>query len=500
MEALHEVTGEGPPVPEVATGHGPAPSGVPGRRALADVQSGYPALEGNDARANAQTPSGPKRRGLGRHVDATPGDTSHHRQRGWRAFVKQTQLESDSPDAMRAQRVQLDVHADVSGGGRAGHREAAADCPEGGGKAPREARIHSAQGPGKPEGAEIQKGTLLAQVHSGEEGVGGVAQVHHRGGENNLRRRHQRVHPRLAPEGKAPARNALFPLKGFQAHLAQLSLVSAEARTAHGVRNAFRCSRELGHGKGGRCHLGLARAKGAMPAPGGPYTEVRPRTGQLKTGGPASPPKASTMRLEDMKKVLQGLGPRSLKRLGGMRLSAVVLQESRRAKKRVGELKTRYPSAAARKLAQHLIEQKKQVAALVGGISGAFGLVGIPADWVAMAVLEVQLLVDIATAYEVRLEFARSRQELLDVLGTANGVGALGRAGPKVVGKLAQVLFERGGLASLGRAFPLVAAPVTSSVLNTRDIQVWGRGAAALRGFRPRLRRSAPPNPEEALC
>jgi hypothetical protein len=114
------------------------------------------------------------------------------------------------------------------------------------------------------------------------------------------------------------------------------------------------------------------------------------------------------MRLDDVKRVLQGLGPRSLKRLGSMRLSTVVLQESRRAKKRVSELKTRYPSAAARELAQHLIEQKKQVAALVGGISGAFGLVGIPADWVAMAVLEVQLLVDIATAYEVRLEFARS--------------------------------------------------------------------------------------------
>jgi hypothetical protein len=181
-------------------------------------------------------------------------------------------------------------------------------------------------------------------------------------------------------------------------------------------------------------------------------------------------------RLDDVKKVLRSLGPKGLKRLAGMRLSTVVLQESRRAKKRVSELKTRYPSAAARELAQHLIEQKKQVAALVGGISGAFGLVGIPADWVAMAVLEVQLLVDIATAYEVRLEFARSREELLDVLGTANGVGALGRASPKVVGKLAQVLFERGGLSSLGRAFPLVAAPLTSW-LNNRDIQKLGDAA-----------------------
>jgi hypothetical protein len=182
------------------------------------------------------------------------------------------------------------------------------------------------------------------------------------------------------------------------------------------------------------------------------------------------------MQLDDVKRALRSLGPAGLKRLAGQRLSTLVLQEARRAKTRVIELKSRYPSAAPRELSQHLIEQKKQVAALVGGISGAFGLVGIPADLVAMAVLEIQLLVDIATAYDVRLEFARSREELLDVLGTANGVGALGRASPKVVGKLAQVLFERGGLASFGRAFPLVAAPLTSW-LNNRDIQKLGDAA-----------------------
>ncbi|MGO9767795.1 MAG: EcsC family protein [Myxococcaceae bacterium] len=182
------------------------------------------------------------------------------------------------------------------------------------------------------------------------------------------------------------------------------------------------------------------------------------------------------MQLDDIKRTLRSLGPASLKRLANQRLSTVVLNESRRAKQRVSELKARYPSAAPRELSQHLIEQKKQVAALVGGISGAFGVVGIPADLVAMAVLEIQLLVDIATAYEVRLEFARSREEMLEVLMTANGVGALGRASPKVVGKVAQVLFERGGLASFGRALPLVAAPVTSW-LNNRDIQKLGDAA-----------------------
>ena len=191
------------------------------------------------------------------------------------------------------------------------------------------------------------------------------------------------------------------------------------------------------------------------------------------------------MQLDDVKKVLRGFRPANLKRLASLRLSTVVLQEARRAKRRVSELKTRYPSAGPRELSQHVIEQKKQVAALVGGISGAFGVAGIPADLVAMVFLEIQLLVDVATAHEVRLEFPRSREELLEVLGTANGVGSLGRASPKVLGKVAQVLFERGGFANMGRAFPLVAAPITSW-LNNRDIQKLGDAALRHYGGFPR--------------
>jgi len=199
------------------------------------------------------------------------------------------------------------------------------------------------------------------------------------------------------------------------------------------------------------------------------------------------------MQLDDVKKVLRAFGPGNLRRLASLRLSTVVLQEARRSKRRVAELRTRYPSAGPREVSQHVIEQKKQVAALVGGISGAFGVAGIPADLVAMAFLEIQLLVDVATAHEVRLEFPRSREELLEVLGTANGVGSLGRASPKVLGKVAQVLFERGGLANVGRAFPLVAAPITSW-LNNRDIQKLGDAALRHYGGFPRAsaKRDAP--------
>ena len=159
-----------------------------------------------------------------------------------------------------------------------------------------------------------------------------------------------------------------------------------------------------------------------MPAAPLPWGAARCNAGPQKAKAMALADVAYThpaMQLEDVKQALRSLGPAGLRRLANQRLSTVVLQESRRAKRRVSELRSRYPSAASRELAQHLIEQKKQAAALVGGISGAFGVAGIPADLVAMAVLEIQLLVDIATAYDVRLEFARSREELLDVLGTA---------------------------------------------------------------------------------
>ena len=89
-------------------------------------------------------------------------------------------------------------------------------------------------------------------------------------------------------------------------------------------------------------------------------------------------------------------------------------------------------------------------------------------------------MADIATAYGLDLRFRRARTELLGVLGEANGVGALKRSGPKVLGKVAGMVAERGGFASLGRAMPLVAAPVTAW-LNNHHVQMVGE--AALRQY-----------------
>jgi uncharacterized protein (DUF697 family) len=177
---------------------------------------------------------------------------------------------------------------------------------------------------------------------------------------------------------------------------------------------------------------------------------------------------------------LRKLRPAALRRLGSLRMEDVVGLEAKRARARMKALRARDPSAGPRELGQHSIESTKGLASLSGSVSGVFGLVSVPADLLVMAWLQIRMLADIATAYGVDLRFRRARTELLGVLGEANGVGALQRSGPRVLGKVAAVLAERGGFASVGRAMPLVAAPVTAW-LNNHHIQLVGE--AALRQY-----------------
>ncbi|MFP2907591.1 EcsC family protein [Pyxidicoccus sp. 3LFB2] len=170
------------------------------------------------------------------------------------------------------------------------------------------------------------------------------------------------------------------------------------------------------------------------------------------------------------------LSPGELKKLGSAKLSDVVLQEVARARVRVAELEKRYPHAGPKELAQRLIDEKKNLAGMVGGVSGVFGLVAVPADLLFMAYLQIIMLTDVATLYKVNLKTERARGEMLDLLGYANGLGPLHRAGPKVLGKLGAMLLEKGGMHTLGRAMPLVAAPVTA-YFNNQHIQMVGEQA-----------------------
>ena len=190
------------------------------------------------------------------------------------------------------------------------------------------------------------------------------------------------------------------------------------------------------------------------------------------------------MAFDPLREQMRKLTPAELKKLANQRLSDVVLSSLARSRRRVSALIRRYPSAEQRELAQRLIDTKKEIASMVGGVSGVFGLVSLPADLLVMSWLQIGLLVDIATLHGVNLKSPRARRELLDLFAYANGLGPLQRAGPKVLGKVAGKLLERSGLTTFGRALPLVAAPVTA-YLNNRHIQ--SVGDQALRyyhGFR----------------
>ena len=157
------------------------------------------------------------------------------------------------------------------------------------------------------------------------------------------------------------------------------------------------------------------------------------------------------------------LTPAELKKLADTKLADLVQQEIPRARKRMLELEQRYPSAGVRERAQRIIDEKKHVASMTGGVFGAFGLLGLPADLTVMAWLQLTMLVDVATLYKVNL----------NLYGYTTGVGPLRRSGPRVLGKVAEVLLKKGGLQTLGRAMPFVAAPVTA-YLNNQHIQKVG--------------------------
>ncbi len=121
----------------------------------------------------------------------------------------------------------------------------------------------------------------------------------------------------------------------------------------------------------------------------------------------------------------------------------------------------------------HLVDALLALILMVGGVSGVFGVISVPADLLLMLWLQTLLLVDVATLYKVNLKSDRARKDLLDLLGYANGVGPMQRASPKVLGKMAGMVLEKGGLKVFGRAIPLIAAPI-SAYLNNLHIQQIG--------------------------
>lgn len=165
------------------------------------------------------------------------------------------------------------------------------------------------------------------------------------------------------------------------------------------------------------------------------------------------------------------------------RLWGVYVGEIARCRKRVDNLRDKYPSATPQELSQRLTDTKKMLAATGGAVSGLFGLALVPADLAFVTALQLTLIMEIALLHKINLKSARARDEVFEVLGYSNGadtVNLAGRAGPKLAARIVEKILTKRGLEQLGRAVPVVASPLVA-YLNNRDLQ--RAGDAALRFY-----------------
>ena len=168
-----------------------------------------------------------------------------------------------------------------------------------------------------------------------------------------------------------------------------------------------------------------------------------------------------------------------LTELAKQRLWRVYVAEIARCRRRVDELREKYPSASAQELAQRLTDTKKTWASTGGAVSGLFGLT---------------LIMEVALVHRVNLKSDRARDEVFEVLGYSNGadtVNLAGRAGPKVLARVAEKVLTKRGLAQFGRVVPILASPVVA-YLNNRDLQRAGEAAVRFYGTIRQLPRRRP--------
>src|SRR5437870_851635 len=166
------------------------------------------------------------------------------------------------------------------------------------------------------------------------------------------------------------------------------------------------------------------------------------------------------------------------------RLWRVYVSEIARCRGRVDNVKGKYPAATAQELSQRLTDTKKMWASTGGVVSGLFGLVLVPADLAFVTGLQLTLIMEIALLHKVNLKSERARDEIFEVLGYSNGadtVNLAGRAGPKLVARVAEKVLTKRGLAQIGRIVPVLASPVVA-YLNNRDLQRAGEAAVRFYG------------------
>ena len=162
------------------------------------------------------------------------------------------------------------------------------------------------------------------------------------------------------------------------------------------------------------------------------------------------------------------------------RLRHLIQQERRRAQWHIDLIKRAEPYASRDRVAHLMLERWRRLATVEGGLTGAFGLAGVPFNLLLFTYFQLAVVVSIAETYGVALDGEAGEEALLDVLGRAHGIEDLVRSSPRVLGALARALALRHGLGTLGRLVPLLAVPISAS-LNRRELQRIGN--EALRRF-----------------
>lgn len=151
----------------------------------------------------------------------------------------------------------------------------------------------------------------------------------------------------------------------------------------------------------------------------------------------------------------------------------LITDEHRRAQRHIAQIRRQHPDVSKDRVAQILLDRFITAATVEGGITGAFGLMGVPLNTLFFTYGQVALIVSVAEAYGVVLTSEGGDEALWTLLGQAHGVEDVLRATPRVIGSLAKVLALRYGIGSLSRAIPLLAAPI-SARLNRRHMKHTG--------------------------
>lgn len=163
------------------------------------------------------------------------------------------------------------------------------------------------------------------------------------------------------------------------------------------------------------------------------------------------------------------------------RFESWLLGEIGRARKRVRDLRVRYPTASPQELARRLIDRKVRWAAAGGAAGGLVGLAAIPAGGLLRAYLQMSLLVDLAVLSDRNLKSARAREELWELFRSGRAaLRARSEDADSWISRMKERIVTTRGVRILSRMVPVLGAPVRS-VMEARDLRALG--VEALRYF-----------------